>query len=46
MEFFDASCVDAAVELAGLDVMGRPIRVRNSRVGGILCHLAMITSPL
>ena len=46
VEFFDASCVDAAVELAGLDVMGRPIRVRNSRVGGILCHLAMITSPL
>ncbi|CAN0425508.1 unnamed protein product [Ascophyllum nodosum] len=27
VEFFDASCVDAAVELAGLDVMGRPIRV-------------------
>ena len=45
VEFFDASCVDAAVELSGLDVMGRPIRVRNSRVGGIICHLAMITSP-
>lgn len=27
VEFYDGSCVDTAKELAGTDVMGRPIRV-------------------
>lgn len=29
VEFYDGSCVDAAMALANTDVMGRPIRVRD-----------------
>ena len=36
VEFYDGSCVDAAIELAGSDVMGRPIRVSSPHARDIL----------